>query len=52
MKYRLILTDKDPMNNQVIECDTAREAYTYKKKSEAMGFKVTIKKFVKLEVQE
>lgn len=44
MRYILHLLDKDPVNNQIIECSTAQEARDYKKKAEKMGFKVTIKR--------
>lgn len=44
MKYILYLKDKNPINNQVTKCETAKEAYFLKKQAEKMGFKVTIKR--------
>lgn len=44
MKYKLMLIAADKVNNQVIRCDTGKEAYHYKKKAEYMGFTVVIRK--------
>lgn len=43
MTYTLILTDKNPVNNQIVKCKTGREAYILKKQAEYMGFKVEVK---------
>lgn len=52
MKYLLYLTDKDPINNQHIQCETAQEAMKYRRKAENMGFKVRIERIERIKEEQ
>jgi len=43
MKYILSLTDRNPQNNMVLECDDEEEMNKYYKMAIQQGYKVTIK---------
>jgi len=43
MKYILSLTDKNPQNNMVIECEDEEEMNKYYKMAKQQGYKVVVK---------
>ena len=43
MKYILSLTDKNPQNNMVIECEDEEEMNKYYKMAKLQGYKIEVK---------
>ena len=43
VKYILSLTDKNPQNNMVIECEDEEEMNKYYKMAKQQGYKVVVK---------
>ena len=43
MRYILSLTDKNPQNNMVLECDDEAEKAKYLRMATLQGYKVTVK---------